>query len=319
MKVTVVMAVHNALPHLDEALNSLFSQTLKDLAVIAVDDASTDGSAEYLHQVMDTRLRVVASNIRRGAGPARNIGIGLSNSEYIAFMDADDISLPARLERQVDYLDRNSDISAVGTLVSYCVDSGLAGFHPPLALDHDSIRSDLMAGKHAIVNATLMIRAEVLKCIGGYRVEGPGEDWDLFLRLTEAGGVANLNERLYLYRLNPASVTLNHGGVIQARIAHACDCARRRLATQEEISFEHFCAQWRGRPRLKQWLDLLDEVSAAQYRKAMAEVLNKRRVTGYARFVGAAFISPQRVLQRLRRTARCRSRPPTKSSALIAS
>ena len=126
-------------------------------------------------------------------------------------MDADDISLPRRLERQVEYLDRNPDIGAVGTLVSYYTHSGRTGFAPPLALDHDSIRADLIAGRHAIVNPTLMIRAEVLKRLGGFRIAGYGEDWDLFLRLTEASGVANLNEILYFYRLNPQSTNLLNG------------------------------------------------------------------------------------------------------------
>ena len=135
-----------------------------------VDDGSTDGSLEYLRKVTDPRLRVMAVNTRGGAGPAGNIGIEFSNSEYVAFMDADDIALPRRLERQVEYLDRNPDIGAVGTLVSYYTHSGRTGFVPPLALDHESIRADLIAGKHAIVNATLMIRAEVLKRLGGYRI-----------------------------------------------------------------------------------------------------------------------------------------------------
>lgn len=311
MKVTVVIAVCNALPYLKEALSSVFSQTIKDLVVIAVDDGSTDGSLEYLRTVTDSRLRVVAVKVRGGAGPARNIGIGLSNSDYVAFMDADDISLPMRLERQVQYLDRNPDICAVGTLVSYFVGSKV-GFDPPLALDHDCIRADLIAGKHAIVNATLMIRADVVKRLGGYRIGGPGEDWDLFLRLTETGGVANLNEQLYLYRLNPQSVTLLHGQIIQARIAHACDGARRRMAKQEEVSFEDFSAQRKGRPFWNRWQDLLDQVSAAQYRKALAEVLSEKWVAGYARLLGASLISPRRVVQRLGRTVQLLRHPPGK-------
>jgi glycosyltransferase involved in cell wall biosynthesis len=309
MKVSVVMAVHNGLPYLEEALSSVLSQTFKDLAVIVVDDGSTDGSLEYLRNVTDSRLRVIALHTRGGAGPARNIGIELSNSEYVAFMDADDISLPRRLERQVEYLDRNPDIGAVGTLVTYYTHSGRAGFAPPLALDHDSIRADLISGKNAIVNATLMIRAEVLKRLGGYKIAGYGEDGDFHLRLTEATRVANLNEVLYLYRLNPQSSNLLNRRIIQLRNAHACDCARRRSANQEEISFEDFSAQQSRRPFWNRWLDLLDEIAATQYRKAMAEVLNKNQVVGYARFLVAAVISPRRVLQRVRRTVRHLLRP----------
>lgn len=311
-KVSVVMAVHNGLPYLEEALSSVLSQTFRDLVVIVVDDGSTDGSLEYLSKVTDSRLRVMALHTRGGQGAARNFGIELSTSEYVAFMDADDLSLPRRLERQVDYLDSNLDIGAVGTSVSYYTHSGRAGFVPPLALDHDSIRADLFAGRHAIVNPTLMMRAELLKRLGGFRIAGHGEDWDLFLRLTEASRVANLNEVLYLYRLNPRSSTLLNGRIMQLRIAHACDCARRRAANQEEIPFEDFCAQRNRRPFWNRWLDLLDLIAATQYRKAMAEVLNKNRVVGYPRFLVAAAISPQRVLQRIGRIVRHLRRPPSK-------
>src|SRR5690348_3230877 len=135
MKLSVVMAVHNALPYLEEALLSALAQTFEDFEVIAVDDGSTDGSLEYLRKVTDSRVRIIALHTRGGQGAARNIGIGLSNSEYVAFMDADDISLPNRLERQVEYLDRNPDIGAAGTLVSYYTHSGRTGFTPPIALD----------------------------------------------------------------------------------------------------------------------------------------------------------------------------------------
>jgi glycosyltransferase involved in cell wall biosynthesis len=304
MKVSVVMPVYNALPYLEDAVSSMLGQTFNDLVVVAVDDGSTDGSLEYLRRVPDPRLRVVAVHTRGGAGPARNIGITSSSAEYVAFMDADDISLPTRIERQVEYLDRNPDIGAVGTLVSYYTHSGRAGFVPPIALDHENIRADLISGKHAIVNGTLLMRAEVLKRLGGYRIAGCGEDGDFHLRLTETTRVANLNEILYLYRLNPKSSNLLHRRMIQLRIAHACDCARRRAAEQEEISFEDFSARWNLRPFWLRWLDMLDQIAATQYRKAMAEVLDKNVISGYARLLAASAISPQRVMQRIGRMVR---------------
>jgi len=315
MKVSVVMAIYNGMPYLEEALSSLFSQTFQDMIIIAVDDCSSDGSLEYLRNLVDSRLRVVALQTRGGQGFARNIGIELSDSAYVAFMDADDVSLPRRLECQVEYLDSNPDIGAVGTLFSYCTHSGRVGFAPPLALDHDSIRTDLVAGKHALSNTTLMIRAEILKRLGGFRIAGHGEDWDLFLRLTEACGVANLNEVLCLYRLTPHSATLHNFPIIQLRLAHACECARRRAANQEEISFDEFSAQWNRRPFWNRWLDILDRIAVTQYRKAIAEVLNKNQIVGYARLLFSSAISPQRVLQRVGRTVRHLRRPPNKPCA----
>jgi hypothetical protein len=167
-----------------------------------------------------------------------------------------------------------------------------------------------MAQNHAIVNATLMFRAEVLKRLGGFRIAGYGEDSDLHLRLTEATRVANLNEVLYLYRLNPQSSNLINRNMIQLRNAHACECARRRAANKEEISFDDFFAQQSCRPFWNRWLDLLDQSATIQYRKGMADILQKNLVVGYARFLVSALISPQRVLQRIGRTVRRLRRSP---------
>ena len=309
------MPVYNAMPYLEEALLSVLSQTSKDLEVIAVDDGSTDGSLEYLRNVPDLRLRVVALQSRGGQGAARNIGMELSTSEYVAFMDADDISLPKRLEHQVEYLERNPDIGAAGTLVTYCTHAGRTGFPPPLALAHDTIRADLMAGRHAIVNATLMLRATVLKRLGGYRIAGSGEDWDFFLRLTEASRVANLNEILYLYRLNSQSTHFRQARLVHARIAYACDCAQRRSLNQKEVSFEDFAAKRNRRPFWKRWPDLLDQAAVTQYRKAMAEVLDNNEIVGYARFLVASVLSPRRVLQRAGRITRSLHRPTDRRCA----
>jgi glycosyltransferase involved in cell wall biosynthesis len=311
MKVSVIMAVYNAMPYLPEALRSVLSQTCEDLEVIAVDDGSKDGSLEYLRSVADRRLRVVALPNRGGQGAARNIGIELCRSEYVAFMDADDVSLATRFERQVEYLGRNPDIGAAGTLVKYCTRLGRTGFAPPLPLDHDAIRADLMAGRHAIVNATLLLRAQILKGLGGYRIAGGGEDWDFLLRLTEATRVANLNEIFYLYRLNPESTNSRQARLVHARIAHACDCAQRRSVNRAETSFEEFAAGQNQRPFWKRWPDLLDQAAATQYRKSMAEILDHESV-GYARLLVASALSPRRVLQRVRRILRSLSHPTEK-------
>src|SRR5690242_20301826 len=107
MNVTVIMAVHNAMPYLPEALRSILSQSYDHFTLIVVNDGSTDGSAEYLNRTQDTRLRVLSFPVCRGQGAARNAAAELCETEYIAFMDADDISLRDRLRKQVEYLAAN--------------------------------------------------------------------------------------------------------------------------------------------------------------------------------------------------------------------
>ena len=133
------MVVYNASPYLEGALLRSAFRTFKDMAVIAVDDGFHGRFLEYLRNVKDLRLRVVALHSKSGAGGCVNIGTGLSNSEYAASMDADDISLPNRLERQVEYLGSVIRISESRHPTKVLHPLGRTGFAPPLTLDHDSI------------------------------------------------------------------------------------------------------------------------------------------------------------------------------------
>lgn len=205
MRLSVIVPVYNAMPFLVDAIRSITSQTYSSIKLIAVDDCSADGSLSYLKSLTDERLVVIAQSIRQGQGAARNRALLECDSEYTAFMDADDVSLPTRFAQQIEFLDKNPQVDLVGTRVSYMGKSGKTGFSPPLALTHDDIRNDLLNQKNALVNSSLMFRTKLLQKLGGYRIDGAGEDWDLFLRATEIGRCANLGEVLYLYRVHDSS------------------------------------------------------------------------------------------------------------------
>ena len=136
MRVTVVMPVYNAMPYLRAALASILGQSFKDLRCVAVDDGSNDDSLAFLHSVTDQRVTVLRMERRCGQGAARNLVLRDCKTEYVAFADADDISLPARIALQVAYLDEHLEVGMLGTGVSYIGVSGKAGFSPPLASDH---------------------------------------------------------------------------------------------------------------------------------------------------------------------------------------
>ena len=310
MSVSVVMAVHNGLPYLPQAIDSILRQTYRELRLIVVDDGSTDASATYLAGVQDPRLKVVRLPRRSGQGAARNVGLGRCRSDYVALMDADDLSAPDRLERQVRFLERQPSIGLAGTRVEYLGESGKSGFAPPLALEHDQIRADLLAGRNALVNATLMFRATIIRALGGYRVDATGEDHDLFLRATEMTRAANLPEVLYLYRLRGESSSVREARALRLRTAHACENARRRAAGLDESAFDDFVRR-QERSRVRRLLGALDELSAVHYRRALAEILDGRRAD-YLRLAAAAVVSPGRLLQRLDRRLRA-ARPPAGS------
>jgi glycosyltransferase involved in cell wall biosynthesis len=314
-EITVIMAVHNGLPYLPAAVSSILTQTYPNLTLLVVDDGSTDGTQDYLRTLKDPRVRIMTMSERGGQGAARNLALTQCRGKYIALMDADDVSRPSRLAEQKRYLDEHRQTGVVGTRVEYIGNNGRAGFAPPLATAHSRIREDLLAGRHALVNPTLMFRAEILRQLGGYQIAGAGEDWDLFLRATEITQVANVDEPLYWYRIHLNNTNFQQARTLRLRYAHACDCARRRAEGLAKLSFSEFVDCQSSISIWRAIVDDLDQFSGLQYRKAIGEILDGRAARGYARLAMAAGCSPGRLLQRLRRQFRSGDRPQARPSS----
>src|SRR5215468_4339999 len=117
--ISVIMPVYNGGTYLAAAVDSIRDQTLGDFELLAIDDQSTDGSAAYLALAsrQDARIRVV-SNPNKGLVEALNLGLSLARGEFVARMDADDLSLPTRFERQVAFLRQHADIAILGTALA---------------------------------------------------------------------------------------------------------------------------------------------------------------------------------------------------------
>ena len=301
--VTVILPVFNGMPFLTRAVESILQQTLTDLRLVVINDGSTDDSLSYLQSVDDPRLTIVNGE-HRGLGAALNLGLSNCSTPTVARMDADDISVPDRLEAQLDFLQRHPDIGVVGTQFQYFGGEGRFVFSPRMPCEHDEILSDLRRGRLSLVHASLVFRTEVIREIGGYRIQGMGEDWDLFLRLGEVTRFANLPQVKYLWRLHPGNTGVRRYRRSQMGTPYALECARRRAANEPEITFDEFIEWERSRgalPRLATFMDLL---SLALYRGALAEIANGHTVRGYLRLGCAALCSPVRALQRVSKTVR---------------
>ncbi len=204
--ISVHMSVYNQKRYIAVAVESILAQTYRDFEFVIIDDGSSDGSTEILERfaAQDPRIRLV-SRPNTGIGPARNEALGLSRGEFVAVMDSDDIALPHRFQRQVDFLREHPEIVAAGSWVEWIDPEGnpLCDYHPPET--HDEIdRRHLEERAHLICHPASMIRTESLRKIGGYRPE-LAHDFDLWLRLAEVGRLANMPEVLLKYRLHPKS------------------------------------------------------------------------------------------------------------------
>ncbi|MFO1062741.1 MAG: glycosyltransferase [Pirellulales bacterium] len=206
--VSIVMPVYNADRFLVEALASMQAQTFKDWELICVNDGCTDDSGRILNWFasIEPRMRLINQN-NRGLVGALNRGVEAVHGSLIARMDADDIAVPDRFEKQVAFLREHPlHVAVGGSILQMDVDSD------PLSLeslpgDHEVIEERLLTRRTGMFHPTVMMRSADVFAVGAYRVEYEWvEDHDLWLRLAQRGRLANLPDLLLAYRLHSTSV-----------------------------------------------------------------------------------------------------------------
>lgn len=231
-QVSVLMPVFNTALYLSEAVTSILGQTLADIELIAVDDGSNDGSTEILKAfaARDSRVRLVIRE-NRGIIATRNELLAAARADLVAWMDSDDVSRPQRIARQVEVFQGNPSLVCLGT-AAQCMDPD-GNFlnvesYPP---SHPGILADQEKGT-GVRFATTMMRREAAIRVGGFREPFRiGEDFDLLLRLSECGGMANLPDVLYLYRQHISSICARLGPAWMAYKESILDLAKERRET----------------------------------------------------------------------------------------
>ena len=211
-RVSVVTTVWNGEQHIAETIDSVLKQTFADLELVIIDDGSTDGTCAVVESFRDPRIRL-ERRPHAGIVASANYGISVARGEYIARLDADDISLPTRIERQVAALDADP-----GAVLSYTdvrmfgenIFGDLTPGHqsPRLALSHAlvSIQSCLRC---PFIHSSAMYRRSAYDQIGGYLEKYPvSEDFSLFTRLLRVGGCAGVPLPLVRYRRHSGSATV---------------------------------------------------------------------------------------------------------------
>lgn len=208
--VTVLMPVYNAARYLREALESVLSQTYRDFELLVIDDASTDASADLVGSFHDPRIRLLRNDSNLGVARTLNRGAQLARGRYLARMDADDVCLPERLKRQVEYLELHPEVEVLGTRVELIgADGGEIGVWQAdrEAVTAEEIRSRLPQG-NCLAHPSVMMRRELLLCHPYHEKVPYAQDYELWLRLAAHGcRIEKLDQVLLRHRVHQGSVT----------------------------------------------------------------------------------------------------------------
>jgi glycosyltransferase involved in cell wall biosynthesis len=239
--VSVVMAAYNAEAFIAEAVESVVSQTFADFELVVVEDGSTDGTSEILQRFADADPRVrILSQLNSGMVTALNVGCRAARGDLIARLDADDVAIPDRLEKQVAFLEENPDHVLVGG-ASIKIDGAgheITRVRYPTS-DSEVRRSlpDACPFEHSAVT----MRREALAAIGGYRPPfGSAADFDLWLRFSERYRLTNLQDPVVRYRLHPAQMSASAVLDLSIRALAAKRCFELRSAGREDPMEEEF-------------------------------------------------------------------------------
>ncbi|MGP8246931.1 MAG: glycosyltransferase family 2 protein [Bryobacteraceae bacterium] len=203
MHVTVLMAVYNGVRTVGGAIESIRSQTYADWDLLVVDDGSSDGTSEILQSYAscDPRITLIRNGTNLGLAASLNIGWRSAKGSLIARMDADDVSLPERLQRQVEFMSAHAEVDVLGTGVEMMDEAGLllgCAFRPEC---HDELKKR-MYKENPFAHPSVMMRRRFLEALGGYDERlRRGQDFDLWLRGYRRFLYHNLQVPLIQYRL----------------------------------------------------------------------------------------------------------------------
>lgn len=209
--VSVLMPCFNAEKYIEESLYSILNQTYKNIEVIAINDCSTDNTAEILNNIAkyDSRVKIIENEVNLKLIRTLNKGIGLCTGEYIARMDADDIALPSRIEKEVAFLESNKDYDIVSSLF-YAFQSEKPhkkSLHNN-PLHHNELCAYLLF-KSGICHPAVMMRKRIFSELGLFFEQEylHVEDYALWSKAIYMTKLANIGEGLLLYRVHKHQVS----------------------------------------------------------------------------------------------------------------
>ncbi|XGV98162.1 MAG: glycosyltransferase family 2 protein [Leptolyngbya sp. BL-A-14] len=206
-KVSVVIPAYNAMQYLEATLESVLKQTFTDFEVLIINDGSKDHIVEWFSQIKDNRVKLISQH-NQGLSRARNTGITNAQGEYIAFLDADDLWEPSKLEKQVQYLDSHADVGMVSTKVVEIDEKGEVLAEVKVPETEKISLEDLLLSNPILCGSTPLVRHECFDKVGVFDPSlSSAADWDMWIRIALRYSVSAVTEALVKYRRHSTSMS----------------------------------------------------------------------------------------------------------------
>lgn len=204
--VTVFIAVYNGEKYIKDSLESIIKQTYENLEILIIDDGSTDNTCSIINKYNDSRIKLIKNKSNKGLPYTRNKALELFKGKYLAILDADDISVPHRIERQVDFLENHKNIDVVTS--NYTVFNNKISKNIKINRNIDRIKISLIFGC-SLCNSTAMIRKDSLE---KYNIRyNPScfvaQDYEMWCQFSKKGNIYNIQDTLLRYRIGHENIT----------------------------------------------------------------------------------------------------------------
>ena len=306
MSVTVVMTAYDAASHLAAAVESVLSQTCGDFELLIVDDGSTDATPDILERYrrQDARIRIV-SQPNRGMAAALNRALEETQARWVARMDADDVMLPRRIERQMAFAEGHPEL-AVGSCLVYYIDAR----GRRIGKSYSDLTTPSNVKKYVSQNKLIglhhpgaLLRRQTVLDVGGYRGQfWPADDIDLWNRIAEKDVLILVQQEYLLeYRIHSRSVSI--GSVKDARLKFRWvkECMLQRRQGSQEPSLEEFLALEKSRPLWTRANRLRKDLARILYKDAVCSYSRKRYVGAVTSLLAATTLEPAYPMRQVRR------------------
>ncbi|MGA7938149.1 MAG: glycosyltransferase family A protein [Kovacikia sp.] len=249
-KVSVVIPSYNAMAYLPETVDSVITQTFTDFEVLIVNDGSSDNIVEWASQFKDPRIKLISQE-NQGVCVARNTGIVHAQGKYIAFLDADDLWDPTKLEKQVLCLDDSQSVGLVHTWMVLIDQHGNSTGRVMISDTTGKVWKQL-AEKNTIACSSVMVRRCCFEKVGMFApILHAVEDWDMWIRIAAHYSFAVINEPLLLYRQHFSNSSKNWQAMEQAFhlvIERTFESKPKELLFLKDRSYGHasLCLAWKA-------------------------------------------------------------------------